>query len=226
MNESFDAETILREVLEVLRRHNIPVETAALNVSMLDTAFDEQIPQLKTYKAGNFHRPIVIDDVPMLFHAQRRYPFDEIVELLEQEIRPPIEAFSELLRQEYPNLKIEFDSRSARRPSDGSPSLYLHSYRLGIDCQFSDDIHTDYNNLALSVFLQQREATEYPKLHTSVGWLVDEESGGEWGLDIVAESAIRSLDYTPHHIDLLQKELSRYFNSFRKEMTRKQSGDL
>lgn len=171
MNESFDVEIVLREVLEVLRRHNIPVETASLNVSLLDAAFDEHFPQLKTYKTGSFHRPMVIDTVPLLFQAQRRYPFDEIGQVLEHEIRPAIEAFAEALQREYPDLKITFASASATQSPDWPHSLYLHSYRLGIDCQFSDDIHADYNELDLAVWLHQSEATTYPVLGLqSAGW--------------------------------------------------------
>jgi hypothetical protein len=106
VKESFDVDSVLRDVLEVLRRHNIPVETASLNVSLLDAAFDEHIPQLKTYKAGHLHRPMIIDTVPVLFQAQRRYPFEEIVKELEHQIRPPIEVFAEAVQRDYPDLKI------------------------------------------------------------------------------------------------------------------------
>ena len=34
VDEAFDAETILREVLEVLRRHGVPAETVALKYSL------------------------------------------------------------------------------------------------------------------------------------------------------------------------------------------------
>ncbi len=226
MNESFDVEIVLREVLEVLRRHNIPIETASLNVSLLDAAFDEHVPQLKSYKAGRFHRPLVIDNVPLLFQAQRRYPFDEIVRVLEHEIRPPIEAFAAALRREYPDQKIEFVSASATQSPDFPHSLYLHSYRLGVSCQFSDDAHTAYNKLDLAIYLQQREATAYPKLDAWVGWLVDEESGGDWGVDIVYKAIIGGQDYAPHYLDLLLKALPSYFKSFRKELARKLSGEL
>ncbi len=226
MNESFDVEVVLHEVLEVLRRHNIPVETASLNVSLLDAAFDEHIPQLKSYKAGHFHRPIVIDNVPLLFQAQRRYPFDEIVQVLDHELMPPIEAFAEDLQQEYPALKIEIVTKSATQSPDSPHLLDLHSYRLGVDCQFSDDIHADYNEIDLAIFLQQREATAYPGLSAWVGWLVDEESGGDWGVDTVYTSTIEGLDYAPHRLDLLQTALPSYFKSFRKEIVRKLSGEL
>lgn len=226
MNERFEVDVILRELLGVLRRHNIPVETASLNISLLDAAFDELIPQLQTYKAGNFHRPMVIDDVPLLFQAQRRYPFDEVVRVLEYEIRPQVEAFAGALQQEYPALKIEFVSATNVRSPDGPRSIYSHSYRLGIECRFSDDAHADYNELNLSIWLQQREATAYPRLKALVGWLVDEESGGDWGLDVVFRTMYGALDYAPHHVQLLQKELPGYFKSIREEIGRKLSGDL
>ena len=223
MSESFNVENVLRDVLDVLRRHNIPIETASLNVSLLDDAFDEHIPQLKTYKAGYFHRPMVIDDVPLLFHAQRRYPFDEIVGVLENEIRPRIEALAEALQREYPNLTIAFVQEHKTSSPDSHHSLYLHSYQLGISCQFSDDAHADYNTLDLAIFLQQNEATSYPQLRAWVGWWVDEESGGDWGLDIVYESTMRNQDYAPHLLTLLHVALPSYFESFRETIAGKLS---
>jgi hypothetical protein len=226
VDERFDVESVLRDVLEVLRRHNIPVETAALTVSLLDAAFDELIPQLKTYKAGHFHRPMVIDGVPVLFHAQRRYPFDEIVQALEREIRPPVEAFAGALRREYPDVRTQFVCERATRSPDRPHSRDLHSYRLGIDCRFSDDVHADYDELDLSIWLQQVEATAYPRLRALVGWLVDEESGGDWGLDVVHDAMYGAGDYAPHQVELLQKALPSYFTSVREEIVRKLSGDL
>lgn len=226
MDERFDVESVLRDVLEVLRRHNIPVETTALNISLLDAAFDELIPQLKTYKAGHFHRPMAIDGVPVLFHAQRRYPFDEVVQVLDREIRPPFEAFAGALRREYPDVRTQFVCERATRSPDQPRSLYLHSYRLGIDCQFSGDAHADYNQLDLSIWLQQSEATAYPRLRALVGWLVDEESGGDWGLDVVHDAMYGVGDYAPHQVELLQKALPSYFSSVREEIVRKLSEDL
>lgn len=226
MNENFAVEVVLREVLEVLQRHNIPVETAALNVSLLDAAFDEHIPQLKNYKAGVFHRPTVVDNIPLLFVAQRRYPFDEIVRVLEHEVKPSIEGLAQALQREYPDLKIEFASVTATQSSDSPQSLYVYSYRLGITCQFSDDVHADYNELDLAIFLQQLYATAYPRLSAWVGWLVDEESGGDWGVDIVYESMSRDQDYAPHLLNLLHTALPSYFMSFQEEITRKLLGEI
>jgi hypothetical protein len=226
VSERFDAEGLLREVLEVLRRHNIPVETVSLNVSLLDAAFDELIPQLKTYKAGAFNRPLVINDVPMFFLAQRRYPFDEIVGVLEREIRPQVEAFAESIRREYPDLKVQFDSVSATKVSGWPHSLYWRSYRLGILCQFSNDAHADYNQLDLSIWLQQDSATAYPRLHASVGWLVDEETGDDWGLDMVCDALGPVGDYAPYHLNLLKQGLPRCFERYGKEIERKRTGDL
>ncbi|HKD77584.1 MAG TPA: hypothetical protein VKB76_18915 [Ktedonobacterales bacterium] len=217
-------EIVLREVLEVLQKHNIPIETASLNVSLFDAAFDEHIPQLKNHKAGIFHRPVVIDSVPMLFQAQRRYPFNKIVRLLEDEIRPSVEGLASALQQEYPDFKIAFVSVTQ---SPAPPrSYYLHTYRLGMNCRFSDDAHADYNELDLAIFLQQTDDTTYPRIRAWVGWLVDEESGGEWGVDIKYDALFSSLDYAPHHIDLLKKALPGYFTSFRAEIARKLSGEL
>jgi len=159
----------------------------------------------------------------MLFRAERRYPFDEIVQVLEREIRPPIEAFFESLKQEFPNLKINFASKNSTASAE-QRSLSLHSYSLRIECQFSDDVHADYNELDLAVFLRQSNATDYPHLNAWVGWLVDEESGGDWGVDIKYKSTLEQLNYAPHLVNLLQRGLPGHFQSFRQEIARKQSG--
>jgi hypothetical protein len=197
-----------------------------LNVSLLDAAFDEHIPQLKTYKAGHFHRPMTIDTVPVLFEAQRRYPFEEIVDELERQIRPPMEVFAKAVQRDYLDLKIPFTSENATHSPHYPHALYLHFYQLSVSCQFSDDAHADYNRLELTVYLQQREATTYPSLTAHVSWLIDEESGGDWGLDIVHRSMMDGFDYAPHQLDLLQRALPLHFRSFREQILGKLSGEL
>ncbi len=62
-----------------------------------------------------------------------------------------------------------------------------------------------------------------PQLQASVGWLVDEENGGDWGLDIVCDVSPVG-DYAPHQVAQLQKGLPSCFARFRKEVARKLSG--
>jgi hypothetical protein len=222
MKPIFEVEKVLLEVFEVLRRHNIPIESASLNISLLDSAFDEHFPQLKNYKAGIFNRPFIIENIPVLFQAQRRYPFDEIVRVLENEIRPPIETLAVTLQREYSDLKIAFVHMDSTQSPNFPP---LHSYELGITCRFSDDIHAKDNELHLSIFLQQLNATEYPRLSTYIGWSVDEESGGDWGIDIVYDALDGVQDYSPQHMDLLRQEMPDYIIHFREEISRKLSGE-
>jgi hypothetical protein len=217
MDESFDVEIVLREVLEVLRRHNLPIETASLNVSMLDTVFEEHVPQLKTYKGGILHRPIIIDNTPMLFEAQRRYPFEEIMELSEIKIRSSVEAFAEALRQDYPDLEIRF---TRQLPYHQYPKYYL----LAVHCLYATT-DSDYDELGLKIELQQDEATQYPSLTGEVGWVItDDESYSR--TEVIDELKTNYMIYTPHQIDALQAALPRFYESFRKELSRKQSGEL
>jgi hypothetical protein len=162
----------------------------------------------------------------MLFQAQRRFPFEEVAGVLEREIRPRVDAFAEALHQEYPDLKVQFDSTSETQSQSFPHSIFLHSYRLGILCQFSDDTHADYDQLDLSIRLQQDNATTYPELHALVGWLVDEESGGDWGLDVVCDALGPVGDYAPYQLGLLKQGLPGCFERFRKEIDRKRTGDL
>jgi hypothetical protein len=218
VNERFDVEAVLRDMLDVLRKHDIPIETASLNVSLLDAAFDALIPDLRIYKAGHLHHSMIIDGVPLLFQAQRRYPFDEIVREMENQLEPPIEAFTASLQRTYPELRIAFIHQDV---PTSARARYLHSYQLSIQCQFSDDEYADYNQLHLSIFLQQSEATSYPLLRAWLGWLTDEESGGDWGVDIVSTTIVDGLDYAPHFIGLLRKDLPKFFEKLTEEIDQK-----
>jgi hypothetical protein len=217
MDKSFDVETVLREVLEVLRRHNLPVETAALNISMLNTTFEEHFPQLRPYKGGILHRTIVVDNVPMLFEAQRRYPFEEIMHLAEFKIRVSVEGFAETLRQDYSDLEIRF---TRQLPYAQYPKYYL----LAVDCLYANT-DGDYDDLQLKIELQQNEATQYPRFTGEVGWVITDNEDYD-RTEVIDELKSNSMIYTPHQIDALQAALPRFYESFRKQLSRKQSGEL
>jgi hypothetical protein len=108
MTETFDTEAILKDILEVLRKHGIPVQTVALDVSIFDADFDMNIPTLKTSKASIFHRPMTVENIPMLFQAKRRIPFEQIIHELEQRIAPQTQQFADDIQREFPNYKIKF----------------------------------------------------------------------------------------------------------------------
>ena len=222
MDEAFDAETILREVLEVLRRHGVPAETVALNISLPDATFDELIPQLRTYKAGVILRAWIVEGVPADFRAQRRYPFEEIEQALEARIRPDIETFAKALREEFPGFAISFTS--ATTSPAGAPAVRDERiYRLGVDCRVTEDVHADYGQLVLSVYLRQINGAAYPKLDAWAGWLVDEESGNDWGVEVFDRPLAGGLDYAPHQLDLLRRALPGSFMRIRAELGRKRS---
>jgi hypothetical protein len=130
------------------------------------------------------------------------------------------------VQRDYPDLKLPFASENATHSPHLPHSLYLHYYRLGVSCQFSDDAHEDYNRLELTVYLHQREATAYPSLTAWVSWLVDEEGEGDWGVDTVHQSMIEGFDYAPHQLEVLQRALPFHFRSFREQIVRKLTRDL
>jgi hypothetical protein len=211
--ESFDTEAVLRDILEVLRKHHLPVQTVALDISMFEGDFEAAIPSLKTYKAGIFYRPKEVDGVPMLFQAKRRLSFDGFVSRLEQEILPPTQTFADQLKREFPDLHI-----TCEKLSNTSFVKYHAYYNITLMCRFTDDIHADYNMLEFAVTLRQRDATSYPLIVPFVGWLVDEESGGDWGLDVVYRTFTGNTEALPHIVDLLVRALPGYFRAFRSEI--------
>ena|SRR5688500_360802 len=147
MPESFDTETVLKEILDVLRKHGIPAQTVAVNVSMPEADFLATFPQLETRV---LHQPHILDGVPMLFRAQRRLPFAEIVNFLQQRILIPIEQFHNDLLQNYDSLTFRFDDRYKPEVYSGQQHAF---YGITLRCQFSPELYEDYNILELGVNL-------------------------------------------------------------------------
>ncbi|MEO8398075.1 MAG: hypothetical protein ABI700_34090, partial [Chloroflexota bacterium] len=147
MSETFDTEAILKDVLEVLHKHGLPVQSADLNISLLDDDFEAAIPQLITYKAGIFYRPKLIDGVPMLFEAKRRIPFDDLQRWLEKEIAPLTEQFAQEIERTFPQFTTQFQTR---RIKDSVNPSYADTYLISIETRLSDAEHEDYNVLQLS----------------------------------------------------------------------------
>jgi hypothetical protein len=216
--ESFDTEAVLRDILEVLRKHHLPVQTVALDISMFEGDFEAAIPSLKTYKAGIFYRPKEVDGVPMLFQAKRRLSFDGFVSRLEQEILPPTQTFADELKREFPGCHIKVETDRRRKTS-----IDYDLYSITLGCRLTDDMHANYNMLDFSITLRQHDATGYPLINATVGWLVDEEPGGEWGLDVVSRQANNEeareqilnmlIDSFPHHFEIIRREIKQHLEA-------------
>jgi hypothetical protein len=188
MNDTVDAETILKEailkvIIHNLEKHSIPVKTVALDISLLTQDFEMIFPQLKDYKAGVFYRHFVIEGIPTTLHAKRRIPFDEIVKWLELNILPFVKELTTEVEQEFENIKTHFQ---VSHRDDSTKSVGRYNYSINIDCRRRDEPQVrEGNTITMSVGVSQYDAASYPILYGFVGWLVDEESGGDFGLDTV-----------------------------------------
>lgn len=212
-NESFDTKAVLKDILDILRKHGLPAQTVSIDVSMFDDDFDTVIPQLRSYRAGILHRPITIDNVSMLFEAKRRIVFSDLAQWLEQHVLPPTQQFAEELKRKYPKYNILFTISREDNPVGNFP----HYFTVGIDCQFSEAIYDDYNSLQLTIYLVQRIPTQYPSIDVRVAWLNDYELMGDiptWGSDIIYEQAFSQQETLWSMFEKLEEALPTLYDKF------------
>jgi hypothetical protein len=219
VNESFNSEELLKDILAVLKKHGLPVQTVAVDISMFDEDFEGVIPQLKTYKPGILHRPMTIEGVEMLFEAKRRIPFRDLAGWLEKRIVPTIEKFEEVIKDAYPQYTSVFTVKQ----SDGTAVWPDTDYfGLTIDLRFSDAEDAQYknnNNLQLSIHLVQRGSTEYPQIDAWVAWLVDYErfmDGYTWGVDTIYRQSFSQEETLWGMFDTLENTLPTLFSEFQR----------
>lgn len=212
----FDKDAVLRDILAVMQKHGLPVQSVALNISMSDEDFDEQIPYLQTYKAGYYHKPTVIDDVPMLFRAQRRMPFDTIIEWLREHIRPVLDNAVSGFEKMYPAYTFALTDITHQRPESDDSRQYV----LGLKCVLDEnsDDPVGYNVLDFTIVVNQMYLTDYPKINALIGWLVDEESGEAWGIDVVFQPLYWEREVAQHVLQQLEESLPECMRRFKLEL--------
>lgn len=79
MSHKLNTELLMKELLEIIKKHSLPIQSLSLDISFLNEEFEKQFPHLKTYKAGHFYKPYLIDEIPVAFTARRRIPFAELI---------------------------------------------------------------------------------------------------------------------------------------------------
>lgn len=212
MNETINTEVVLKEIAEVLKRHSIPYNTLFVDISLLNEDFDQIFPQLKDYKAGVFYKSLPVNNTPATFQAKRRIPFDEIVEWLRQNILPIIDKIATDVEQDNNdvNAKVNISYQL-----DNPMLPHMYRYMIDIECRRKDEPKiSEGNTVTLSIVAHQRDSTSYPTIDSFVGWLVDEESGGDFGLDIVERGTFPQqeihegvLNQMKHSLSYLEKRL-------------------
>ena len=198
MADPIDNKLILEEILAVLKKHSIPANTLMLELSLLNDDFEELFPDLKDYKAGIYYRSLVVDETPAVVRASRRVPFSDIERWFQVNVLPFVEELAAEIRQEFSNLGAHV-SVSHRDGSESSVPAYL--YDISIECRrLTEDRIKDRNTVVLIVGARQRDAVSLPIASAIVGRLVNEESGGDWGIEIVA-NIVDEREVSPDYLD-------------------------
>ncbi len=183
MDDKIDSEAILIEILDVLKKHSIPAKTITIDVSLLSPDFESLFPHLKNYKAGHFSRPLIIEDIPVKFLAKRRIPFSELIEWLELNALPLVKEVAAEVERGFVDVKSHF---RVNHYEDHPRLARKNNYSIEVECRLRNEPEIqEANTVMLSIGVRQIDATSYPILYGFVGWLVDEESGGDWGIDTV-----------------------------------------
>lgn len=182
MTDSFNTTLVLREIVALLQKHGLPVNTIALDLSLLPPEFERIFPHLKEYKAGVFYRALELDQIPATLRVQRRMQFDDIVAWLEDNILPLVTEMAEELPQTFPGLVVELLSR---RVAPDPHWKQRRDYFVRVECRLDQLLGLRDNVIQLSIDLSQYDDASYPRITADVAWLVDEESGGDWGLDVI-----------------------------------------
>lgn len=198
MTNSFNTALVLREIIAVLQKHGLPVNTIALDFSLLTPEFERIFPHIKECKAGVFYRALELDQIPATLRVQRRMAFDDIVEWLEDNILPLATEMAEELPQTFPGLAVELLSR---RVAPNPQWKQRRDYFVRVECRLDQLLGTRNDVIQLSIDLSQLDGASYPRITADVAWLVDEESGGDWGLDVISRLFP---DNQPVHEGILQ----------------------
>lgn len=204
MINKFDTEEILSEVLAVFEKHAIPVQTVAINLSLRSDDFEATFPHLKTYKAGRFSRALVIHDIPVAVQIQRRIRFDEFVHGLERHILHSVTQIAEDVRRISPAVDVKLQVGRIGKNLQWPEQV---SYHMTVRCHIGDKKVIVGNVVQLSIYLTQLTLTSYPMISADVAWLVDEESGGDFGLEMVSELFHGQKEATEGTLELLQRGL-------------------
>jgi len=178
MEDSLNPEGILSEILDVLEKHAIPATAFSLDIAVLSRDFDVLLPEYqKHFKPGGgmFRKSFQIRDTPAVLQIKRRTPYLESARWLEQHVLP-------FFQKAAAELEREFDGSTRLWVGDPpSPTADHGSYGMSIECRRPGTAEIEGDAILFYVELKQRDAASQPKVHAEVAWLVDEESGGEFG---------------------------------------------
>ncbi len=210
--EKFDSKTVSTEALEVFGRQGISVNTLSLHISMPIQDFETIFPHIEDYKAGI---RLNIRGIPVTLQFKPKIPFNEIVLWLEQNIVPHTRKWSKELEQDFEKIKVRLDVDHTHPLSVSEYCFYIT-----LKCRFVDDddfdelIGSKLLDLELTISLSQMDIASQPKINAFVSWLIDEESGGDFGLEHVSLIFLDQ-DVNKDTLQKLQRSLPRLYQDLR-----------
>jgi hypothetical protein len=220
MKNDIDVEGILRDILTVLNNYSVPVNTIALDISLLDQDFEKLFSQheLRNYKAGIFYKSLQVEgNIPATLQMKRRLPFNQIALRLERDILPVMQKWGEELEHDFTNEQVKVSSTH----SDNHPELSQHySYNISIECRGKEVVRPYYGGLILSVSLSQFDPTSYPTITAYVGRLVNEERDGDWGIQLIARLFTDNQEVHEGILQMLETSLPRLYKYLRTALTK------
>jgi hypothetical protein len=223
MSNDMDVEGLFKDILIALNKRSIPVNTIALDLSLLpqefETLFSEN--ELSRYKAGIFYKSLQLDNIiPATLRIKRRFPFEEIAFRLERDVLPILQSWGKELEHDFENVQVKVN---AIRSDNQHHSPQKYFYSISIECRGQEVVRPFYGGEILSISLSQFDAASYPTITAYVGRLVDEEGDGDWGIKPIATLFPNEQEVHEGILQMLEQSLSRLYQALRTALTKPSS---
>ncbi|NUQ37298.1 MAG: hypothetical protein HUU23_05770 [Caldilineales bacterium] len=217
MNDPFDPDALLAAILALVRAHDLPASSLSVDISLLQPAFAARFPQFQTQPGRLFAHAGQVDGVAVHLHIKPRLPFAELAAWLDGEIFPAVQALAGDAAGLATRVRLDHAEDDPRRDT-----RFQHSIHLECRGQAEEEMEI----LAVAAGARQVSATSYPILFAYVGWLVDEESDGSFGVDAVYDFNPLHLEAHPDSLGRLQQALPllrRHFHAQLQRLRRQQA---
>lgn len=203
MSHKLNTEMLMKEILEIIKKHSLPVQSVSLDISLLSKEFEEIFPHLKTYKAGRFYKQYQISDTPVAFMARRRIPFVKLTGWLKENAYPYLQQAVYEIEQDFEEIQTIL-----RMIDDKDSKFSFNNFRIEVECRRkSEPTIEERNTILLSIGIRQLYETSIPVIFGFVGWLVDQESGDDWGIDTIYDLNQLNLEVNESQLIDIERQL-------------------
>lgn len=193
MNDPFDPNAFLAAIVALAHAHHLPAGSVAVDISLSTDDFAARFPQFQAQPGRVFHHTARAAGVAASLRIQPRLPFAGLAAWLDQAIFPAVQALAAAAPDPAPWVWVDH-----AEDDPGRVTRFQHSIHL--ECR--EQVEGEPAILAVAAGVRQISATSYPILFAYVGWLVDEESDGSFGVDAVYE-------FNPLHLEAHAGSLTR-----------------